>query len=176
MLIIYFLLYLLNPLLSYNINNIISNRLAVNLHLEKFNERYNLLHIGISFNDNNDNDKNIRFDFRPFNKKNGYITTNLDKTHFSNIFPELKISNNFEEMYTRYKDVVFDTDEMQTRDILWGYTNYTFNDIIKFEKTLHRNYKLGIYDCRHYVNRFTKWSLDKPTPIWSLNKLWDEVL
>ena len=34
------------------------------LHLEKFNEKFNLLHVGISFN----NDKDIiRFDFRPNN-------------------------------------------------------------------------------------------------------------
>ena len=43
-----------------------------------------------------------------------------------------------------------------------------------YETVLHKKYILGIYDCRHYVNKFTEWSLDKPTPIWKLNRLWDE--
>ena len=43
-----------------------------------------------------------------------------------------------------------------------------------FKKYLQRRYKLGIYDCRHYVNKFTQWCLYKPTPIWDLHLLWEE--
>ena len=48
----------------------------VSLHLERFNEKYNLLHIGISFSRNN---KNLRYDFRPHCEKTGYLTTNMDR-------------------------------------------------------------------------------------------------
>ena len=43
-----------------------------------------------------------------------------------------------------------------------------------YEKTLHKKYILGIYDCRHYVNKFTDWCLDKPTPVWELYSLWNQ--
>ena len=61
---------------------------------------------------------------------------------------------------------------MLSKNIFWGITNKTFDEIIEYEKTLNIKYKLGIYDCRHYVNKFTDWSLNKPTPIWTLHKLW----
>ena len=49
-----------------------------------------------------------------------------------------------------------------------------YDDWVEFEKTLHKKYRVGIYDCRHYVNRFTRWSLDKPTPVWKLHRLWEK--
>ena len=60
---------------------------------------------------------------------------------------------------------------METIDIYWGTTNKSLIEIIEFEKTLNKNYFIGINDCRHYSNKLTKWALNKPTPIWKLNKL-----
>ena len=144
----------------------------VSLHLERFNEKYNLLHIGISFSRNN---KNLRYDFRPHCEKTGYLTTNMDRQDIRNIFPEIDNNDNneFIDQYKRYSDaIIFDTEEICSKDIFWGFTNYTFDEIIEFEKTLHRKYRIGIYDCRHYVSHFTKWSLDKPTPVWTLHRIW----
>ena len=39
---------------------------------------------------------------------------------------------------------------------------------------MKKKYRIGLYDCRHYVRDFTKWCIEKPTPVWSLNKLWNE--
>lgn len=165
---------LINLTYSYNIPSLSlkDKKTKVTLNLERFNERYNLLHIGISFSNNNN--ENIRYDFRPYCDDNNYLTTNMDMSDFSNLFPELKVSNDFEEQYRRYRNfIIFDTDNIYSKDIFWGETNKTFDEIIEFEKSLHKKYRVGIYDCRHYVNRFTKWCLDKPTPIWRLNRLWN---
>lgn len=132
----------------------------VNIHLEKFNERYNLLHIGISFDNRF---KVIRYDYRPFNDNKDYDTTNIDRQNFATIFPNIYIP-----------DDINSPREMEKKTIHWGNTNKTFNEIIDFEKTLHTKYILGINDCRHYVSKFTEWALEHPTPIWHLNSLWDE--
>ena len=132
----------------------------VNIHLEKFNEQYNLLHIGISFDNRF---KVIRYDYRPFNDNNDYDTTNIDRRNFAIIFPNVYIP----------EDINI-PEEMEKKTIHWGNTNKTFNEIIAFEKTLHKKYILGINDCRHYVSKFTEWALEDPTPIWHLNSLWDE--
>ena len=171
---LYILFLLFNLINSYNIPLFLAKneKTKVLLHLERFNERYNLLHIGISFSGKN---KNIRYDFRPYSESVGYLTTTMDRREFSNIFPELDITNDFEEQYTRYRDaIIFDTQELYTKDIFWGFSNYTFDEIVEYEKTLHKKYRVGIYDCRHYVNHFTTWCLDKPTPVWTLHKLWDK--
>ena len=48
---------------------------------------------------------------------------------------------------------------------------YSIKEIIEYEKTINKNYILGIYDCRHYVNNLCLWSLNKSIPIWNLDKL-----
>ncbi len=50
-------------------------------------------------------------------------------------------------------------------------TNFTLDEIIKLEEKIDRNYILGIYDCRHYVNDLCKLCLLEEIPIWSLEKL-----
>ena len=48
----------------------------VNIHLEKFNRRFNLLHIGISFDDSK---RKVRFDYRSYyNNYNTYVKKLLD--------------------------------------------------------------------------------------------------
>ena len=171
--VLYILMFFLNLINCYNIPLFLASnkKTKVLLHLERFNERYNLLHIGISFSNEN---KNIRYDFRPYSESVGYLTTTMERREFSNIFPEIQVGSNFEEQYRRYRDaIIFDTDKLYTKDIFWGFTNYTFDEIIEFEKSLNKKYRVGLYDCRHYVNQFTTWCLDKPTPVWKLHKLWE---
>lgn len=171
---LYILLLFITFTNSYNIPLFLASneKTKVLLHLERFNEKYNLLHIGISFSNENNN---IRYDFRPYSESVGYLTTTMDRREFSNIFPEIEVSSDFEEQYRHYRDaIIFDTKQVYTKDIFWGFTNYTFNEIIEFEKSLHKNYRVGLYDCRHYVNHFTKWCLNKPTPVWTLHRLWEK--
>ena len=57
------------------------------------------------------------------------------------------------------------------KEVFLGETNYSLEEIINFEKTINKNYILGIYDCRHYVNELSEWSLNSSIPIWNLDKL-----
>ena len=124
----------------------------VYIHLEKFNQRYNLLHIGISFNNLYNN---VRYDFRA-------TDIEPDKIEENNKFIDKK--NKF----------IYDNVNLDSKTIFWGISNKSLTEIMIYEKTLHKRYILGIYDCRHYVNRFSDWCLDKPTPIWRLHKLWNK--
>ena len=148
------------------------------LHLEKFNNRLNLLHIGISF-DNNIN--NIRFDFRPCNYGKSYLTTNIDTNNIYYMFPDLSLDNTVLTLLEDYRDNLIytndDKNQLEKKNIIWGFTNFTQKEIIEYEKNklIYKKYKLGIYDCRHYVNDFSIWCLNKPTPIWRLNNLWNEL-
>ena len=131
----------------------------VYLHLEKFNERYNLLHVGISF----DNDiRKIRYDYRAFKNDQNYLTD--EKSDSLEIFPTMYVPQDIDE----YANI-------EKRKIYWGTCNKSMHEIILFEKTLRKRYILGIYDCRHYVNKFSIWALSKPSPIWNLHILWNHL-
>lgn len=135
----------------------------VYLNLEKFNRRFNLIHVGITFK----NDNNIlRYDFNNLNNNN-YLTYNNYKRTKNDI-----IIINQKNILSVKNNIIYDVDEIITKDIYWGNTSKSFNEIINFEKKLHKKYILGIYDCRHYVNDFCVWSLDKNSPIWNLDNLW----
>ena len=174
--IILMLLMLIN-ISSFNIPFYKPEKNRVILHLERFNERYNLLHIGISFKNDN---SIIRFDFRPNNYGKSYITSDRDRLDASLLFPEIiGINNNIqnrESTLSIYENpIIFDTNNIDKKNIFWGYTNKTQYEILDFEKNnlIYKKYKVGLYDCRHFVNDLTIWCLDKPTPIWRLNKLWN---
>ena len=148
--ILYFLSFSLPPM---------NGQKQVFLHLEKFNQKYNLLHIGISFKDEA---KTIRYDFRPFcDDIESYETSPVNRMSESvifhdNIFEHLEMPTDFEK-----------------KNIFWGETNKTFEEIEEFEKTLHKKYILCYYDCRHYVREFTTWALNKSTPVWFLDEIWN---
>jgi hypothetical protein len=167
---------LIDPLLSYKLPISFSNKpqTKVYVHLEQFNVKYNLMHIGISFNNIN---RNVRFDFRAFNDNKSYITTDKDRYYLNLMFPDLDIPNDYDDSDIRkYRELLLnDINSIYSKNILWGITNKTFDEILLYENTLHKKYRIGIYDCRHYVSEFTDWCLDKPTPIWHLHKLWDET-
>ena len=84
------------------------------------------------------------------------------KTKEGNIYP-------FEFLRYTMEDSLF-----ETCDIYWGTSNKSLIDIINYEKTLNKNYILVFNDCRHYTNKLTKYALNKPTPIWKLNKLFNQ--
>ena len=153
-------------------NNDEINTIIINL--ERFNSRYNLLHSGISFN----NSSNIiRFDFRPYNYKKSYMTTQEQRDDINLLFPDIIINEEKDSQYSQYRNLIFeDRENIFTKDIIWGYTDKTQEEIINYEQDIliERVYRLGIYDCRHYVRDFTKWCIDKPTPVWRLKRLWDE--
>ena len=128
---------------------LIHKKVIVNLHLEKFNKFYNLYHIGISFKNENEN-KVLRYDYRPFCEEK---SLNANQLVIIDKFYKLLLSKTIENI-----------------TIFWGETNKTLEEIEIFEKTLQKKYILGIYDCRHYVNGFSLWSLNKRTPIWKLHK------
>ncbi len=156
---LFLLIYILLSLsTSYNI--IVSkNPTNVYIHLVKFNEQCNLFHIGISFINS---DRTIRYDFSTSQRDNNYITYTNDNyitynyDNCNNIFDYLKSNSNNNK-----------------KTIFWGVSNKSIDEIIIYEKCLQKQYILGFYDCRHYVNKFTDWGLNKPTPIWSLHKLWE---
>jgi hypothetical protein len=125
------------------------------LHLEKFNTHYNLFHIGISFENE---EYAIRYDYVPFREQAN------DKVNFEN---DKKVSI-LDKLYQCLLPK-----KIETRMIYWGETHKTFEEIELFEQTLQKKYILGIHDCRHYVNKFSIWAVNKKTPIWKLNTLWN---
>ena len=164
-------LYLQN---TYFFNIPINNhKTQVHLHLEKFNTNLNLYHIAISFKND---DTNIRYDYRPFCEPDNCDTNNCELNKC-----EYNITNNINE--DSKKEVTFIQkiykfyimENIPNKTIYWGETNKTLEEVQLFEKTLQRKYILGINDCRHYVNRFSKWALNKHTPIWNLHKLWNQI-
>ena len=67
-------------------------------------------------------------------------------------------------------------DNLRTNDqefvtLFWGYSNKTIDEIVEYENSMEYRYILGIYDCRHYVRNLTKWTTNKSTPVWSLDRL-----
>ena len=61
----------------------------------------------------------------------------------------------------------------ETCDIYWGLSNKSLMDIINYEQSLNKRYILAFNDCRHYSRKLTDYALNKPTPIWKLNKLFN---
>ena len=147
------------------------NFVNVYINIEKVNKY--LIHSGITFEDINNNER-IRYDFRAFNDNYEYITTDESRKNVTLMFPnldnnflDLKGLNNLNNENTDEKNEMF----LISKEIFWGTTNYSLQDIKDFEQTLHKKYIIGLYDCRHYVNEFSLWALNKSSPIWDLHKL-----
>jgi hypothetical protein len=144
--------------------------LAMNVavHLERFHARHNLLHVGVSFHTGGNW---VRYDFRPFNDGRSYVTTAEQRLHLGAIMPALTVADAYVAEYAAYRANI----SAASVDIVWGESDKTWPEIAKFEETcLRRRYVLGIYDCRHYVREFTRWSTGRATPVWLLHTLWQE--
>ena len=139
----------------------------VNLHLERFNDDFNLYHIGISFKNNN---SLLRYDYRPFCEPNkcDFKTVNTISVNSNGAVASNKQQTFIDKLYRFYIP-----ENVPNKTIYWGETSKSLEEVEQFEKTLPKKYILGINDCRHYVNRISLWALNKRTPIWSLEKLWN---
>jgi hypothetical protein len=159
------LLLLIQTIFSY-IMPTYNPKTQVHLHLEKFNNELNLYHIGISFKNE---DIVLRYDYRPFcdPTKCEYKTiNNIGVSSTSVINKEVRLIDKIYKFYI--------PETLPNKTIYWGETSKTLDEVVEFEKTLQKKYILGINDCRHYVNRFSRWALNKRTPIWKLDKLWNQ--
>jgi hypothetical protein len=152
----------------------ISPKTQVHLHLERFNDDFNLYHIGISFKNNNNT---LRYDYRPFCEPNkcefktlsyNDNANNDNNDNTINVIVSNKQLTFVDKLYRFYIP-----ENVPNKTIYWGETSKTLEEVEQFEKTLQKKYILGINDCRHYVNRISLWALNKRTPIWSLEKLWN---
>lgn len=170
------LLLLIQTLFSYIVPTY-NPKTQVHLHLEKFNNELNLYHIGISFTNE---DTIIRYDYRPFCEPNKceFKTVNsvnsvtIDTSVVSvatSVSPVLNKELRFIDKLYRF----YIPEKLPNKTIYWGETSKTLTEVVEFEKTMQKKYILGINDCRHYVNRFSRWALNKRTPIWKLDKLWN---
>ena len=148
----------------------------VHLHLEKFNNELNLYHIGISFKNE---DTILRYDYRPFCEPSicefktvasvASVSVATDLSTATGISPILNKELRFIDKLYRF----YIPEKLPNKTIYWGETSKSLTEVVEFEKTMHKKYILGINDCRHYVNRFSRWALNKRTPIWKLDKLWN---
>ena len=135
----------------------------VYINIEKPNSI--ITHTGITFENKNEK---IRYDFRAFNINDDYITTEESRKNITLMFPKIDARffdyKGFNEFRT---NITF-----FSKEILLGTTNYSIEEIIKYEKKMNKIYILGLYDCRHYVNELTLWSLNYSIPIWNLDRLY----
>ena len=160
------LVLLIQTLLSY-VMPTNTPKTQVHLHLEKFNNELNLYHIGISFKNE---DTILRYDYRPFCEPSiCEFKTVASVASVTSISPVLNKELRFIDKLYRF----YIPEKLPNKTIYWGETTKSLTEVVEFEKTMHKKYILGINDCRHYVNRFSRWALNKRTPIWKLDKLWN---
>ena len=143
-----------------------NTKTQVHLHLERFNDDLNLYHIGISFKNNN---SVLRYDYRPFCEPNKCEFKTINSVTTTTISPVLNKELRLVDKLYRF----YIPENVPNKTIYWGETSKSLEEVEQFEKTMPKKYILGINDCRHYVNRFSRWALNKRTPIWSLDKLWN---
>ena len=159
------LLLLIQTIFSY-IMPTYNPKTQVHLHLEKFNNELNLYHIGISFKNEN---IILRYDYRPFCEPSicEYKTINsVSTTSTGLVNKEVRFIDKLYRFYV--------PENGPNNTIYWGETSKTLDEVVELEKTMQKKYILGINDCCHYVNRFSRWALNKRTPIWKLDKLWNQ--
>jgi hypothetical protein len=151
---------------------LINQKTQVHLHLERFNDDFNLYHIGISFKNNN---SLLRYDYRPFCEPNKceFKTINNNVNNAINVNTNGAVVSNKQLTFVDKLYRFYIPENVPNKTIYWGETSKSLEEVEQFEKTLPKKYILGINDCRHYVNRISLWALNKRTPIWSLEKLWN---
>ena len=148
----------------------INPKTQVHLHLERFNDDFNLYHIGISFKNNN---SLLRYDYRPFCEPNKCDFKTVNTINTINVNSNGAVASNKQQTFIDKLYRFYIPENVPNKTIYWGETSKSLEEVEQFEKTLPKKYILGINDCRHYVNRISLWALNKRTPIWSLEKLWN---
>ena len=147
-------------LLIYFLMNFVINPTKVYLNLEKPNDL--IIHTGVTLKNNL---KEVRFDFRAFNDDRDYMTTFESRKNISEMFPGL------DRKFIDYKGLGGEMEFLYSKELYWGTSNYSIEEIVKLEKRLHKKYILGVYDCRHYTDELCKLTLNKGIPIWNLKSL-----
>tara|TARA_B100000902_G_C27148923_1_gene832670 strand:- start:76 stop:531 length:456 start_codon:yes stop_codon:yes gene_type:complete len=150
------MLFFYNLLLAY----IIQTKVYINI--EKPNSI--ITHTGITFENNNEK---IRYDFRAFNNNNNYMTTEKSRKNITLMFPKIDARFFDYKGFNEFRDNI----TYFSKELLLGTCNYSLEKIINYEKTINKNYILGVNDCRHYVNHLTLWCLNISIPIWNLDSL-----
>jgi len=146
-------------LLIYFLINFVINPTKIYLNLEKPNDK--IIHAAVTLRNNFEE---VRFDFRAFNDNRDYMTTIESRKNISCMFPGI------DRKFLEYKGLS-ELQFLYTKELYWGTSNYSIDEIMKLEKSLHKKYILGIYDCRHYANKLCKLTLNKGIPIWNLKSL-----
>lgn len=147
-------------LLIYFLINFVINPTKIYLNLEKPNDK--IIHAAITLRNNYEE---VRFDFRAFNDNRDYMTTIESRKNISRMFPGI------DRKFLEYKGLSEELQFLYTKELYWGTSNYSIDEIMKLEKNLHKKYILGIYDCRHYADELCKLTLNKGIPIWDLKSL-----
>lgn len=139
-------------------------RTVIRLHLERFNRRYNLYHIGVSATAPH---RSVRFDYRAFNDNHSYVT--VDERHDPREPRDVLAPRN------ALATIGWREMPVERKTVVWGVSDLSVEDICCFERGLRRKYVLGVYDCRHYTRDMTRHCLDRPSPVWSLDALWHDL-
>ena len=132
---------------------------TVYLHLHRSSPTF--VHTGLSVCDDT---TCVRYDFRAFNDGYTYETRTDMLNDNAYLFPRLP------EIVRQH--LATPTNDVKT--IRLGETRRTIPEVVVFERTLHRRYILGWYDCRHHSNALCKFCLNKTIPLWDLNRLFSE--
>jgi hypothetical protein len=111
----------------------------------------------------------LRYDYRPFCEPTKCEYKTLISSSSSTSVSSTSELRFVDKLYRFYIP-----ENVPNKTIYWGQTSKTLEEVVQFEKTLQKKYILGINDCRHYVNRFSRWAVNKRTPIWKLDKLWNQ--
>jgi len=141
------------------------------LHLEKVPD--GIIHTGVSFDTPF---KKRRYDFRIFNENNTCLTTGLVRSDPKVLFPNLYEKDSDANTRKIMEDFFLEMPEIIYRNICLGTTNKTFYEIENYSKKINEKYIFCIYDCRHYVDRFTNWAGVGHIPIWRLNQYYENNL
>ena len=75
------------------------------------------------------------------------------------------------------RKISLEGDKLNELKIYWGLSKKSLIEIENYQKILNKKkYILAINDCRHFTRDLTDWALEKPTPIWKLNKLYEDMI
>lgn len=144
----------------------------VTLHLEKIPR--GITHTGISFKNDY---KNVRYDFRAFNENNTCITSQINNKNGKNLFklyPNI-YQKNFNKIYRHIlENFLINEPYTIKRDVILGSTEKSFQEIEDYSNLINTKYILGVYDCRHYVDKMSTFCETGHIPVWRLNRYFND--
>lgn len=153
-----------------NENFLVDSTKIINSNLEKYTTSLYFKSLNNNFNIKNE----LKFLLKRRRKVYIHIQQLFSNTNIFHIgISFYNINNNIRYDLRGYniENINFLNKNLYDETLFWGYTNTTLKQILDYESSLKYKYILGIYDCRHYVRNLSEWSMNKPTPIWKLDKL-----